>query len=189
VSERIEAVDRPASHTPLDGLPRLAAGLVIVRAPFDDADPQWVVTQALAELEARYDDLSPSEFDHTHGEFDPPSGVFLVARVPSRDRPVGGVGVRPTRLGEPGSGGAPVGEIKRLWVDPDHRGQGTAKALMSQAEAAARALGYVALRLETGERQPEAIALYAALGWTRSDRAWTGGPAECGEYRFAKDIA
>jgi len=189
VSERIEAVDRSASQAPSEGVPRAAAaGLVIGRAPFDDAGPRWVVTQALAELLARYDDLSPGEFDHTVGEFDPPAGAFLVARTVAGGHTVGGVGVRPSRLGAPGPVDAPVGEIKRLWVDPEHRGRGLARALMAHAESAARELGYVTLRLETGEAQPEAIALYTSLGWTRSVRAWTGGPVECGEYRFTKDL-
>ncbi|MGW6201910.1 GNAT family N-acetyltransferase [Kribbella sp. NPDC055110] len=58
------------------------------------------------------------------------------------------------------------GEVKRMYVVPAARGRGYARALLAGLEAAARAAGYSALRLSTGELQPEAIALYESSEYT-----------------------
>lgn len=60
-------------------------------------------------------------------------------------------------------------EIKRMYVEPTCRGQGIAKALMTRLESAAQQRGFVALKLETGIHQPEAIALYRHYGFTECD--------------------
>ncbi len=59
-----------------------------------------------------------------------------------------------------------VAEIKRMYVEPTARGRGVARALLARLEEAARAAGYRELWLETGTRQPEAIALYESSGYT-----------------------
>jgi putative acetyltransferase len=56
--------------------------------------------------------------------------------------------------------------VKRLYVDPTHRGLGLAKRLMGEVEVAARRVGFRRFVLETGIEQPEAIGLYEALGYT-----------------------
>jgi GNAT superfamily N-acetyltransferase len=58
-----------------------------------------------------------------------------------------------------------VAEIKRMYVVPEARGRGLSKMLLAALEAAARLRGWTTLRLETGPRQPEAIALYAGAGY------------------------
>lgn len=58
-----------------------------------------------------------------------------------------------------------VGEIKRMYVRPEHRGRGVARRLIGSAEAVARHRGATALRLATGVRQPEAVSLYESLGY------------------------
>jgi putative acetyltransferase len=60
---------------------------------------------------------------------------------------------------------ADYGEVKRMVVDPAARGQGVARALLRALEAAAADAGCRLLRLETGPYQPEALALYASLGY------------------------
>jgi putative acetyltransferase len=57
------------------------------------------------------------------------------------------------------------GEIKRLYVDERYRGKGLARALMDVLERHAVAWGARVTRLETGIYQPEALALYRALGY------------------------
>lgn len=57
------------------------------------------------------------------------------------------------------------GEIKRMFVNPDARGQGVGKALLSAIETAARSEGIRLLRLETGVRNHEALALYRRNGY------------------------
>ena len=57
------------------------------------------------------------------------------------------------------------GEIKRVFVLPAHRGQGLARRIMQALEAALRQRSICIARLETGILQPEALALYRALGY------------------------
>jgi putative acetyltransferase len=80
---------------------------------------------------------------------------LLVARVDGRA--VGCVGFA---LGEAGQA-----EIKRLFVRPAARGRGIGRALMAQLERRAAEEGVRLLQLETGVKQPEALALYRSLGY------------------------
>lgn len=56
-------------------------------------------------------------------------------------------------------------EIKRVFVAPEARGLGLSKRLMAELERVAVAEGFPLARLETGDRQPEALGLYHALGY------------------------
>jgi GNAT superfamily N-acetyltransferase len=51
-------------------------------------------------------------------------------------------------------------EVKRMFVNPEVRGKGIASLLLVALENWAKELGYEQCVLETGLRQPEAIALY-----------------------------
>ena len=51
-------------------------------------------------------------------------------------------------------------EIKRMYVLPEGRNQGIAKKVLAELEAWAQDLAYARCILETGLKQPEAIALY-----------------------------
>jgi GNAT superfamily N-acetyltransferase len=75
--------------------------------------------------------------------------------------------------GAPVTGGAfrrfdaDTAELKRIWTDRAHRRCGYARALLAALEVETAARGYRRLYLITGNRQPEAEALYDATGWTR----------------------
>lgn len=56
-------------------------------------------------------------------------------------------------------------EIKRMFVQPAHRQRGVARAVLAELESWAAELGYANCVLETGKRQPEAIALYQRSGY------------------------
>jgi len=56
-------------------------------------------------------------------------------------------------------------EVKRVFVDRRVRGQGASRALMAELERLALARGAARLILQTGDRQPEAIALYERIGY------------------------
>lgn len=56
-------------------------------------------------------------------------------------------------------------EVKRMFVQPAHRGQGVAQAMLAELEKWAGELGYATAVLETGKRQPEAIRLYERSGY------------------------
>ena len=51
-------------------------------------------------------------------------------------------------------------EVKRMYVKPEKRGKGAATLVLKDLEVWTRELGYNKCILETGKRQPEAIALY-----------------------------
>lgn len=56
-------------------------------------------------------------------------------------------------------------EVKRMYTLPEHRGKGIAKQVLSELEKWAAELGYAKCMLETGIKQPEAIALYKKSGY------------------------
>jgi GNAT superfamily N-acetyltransferase len=58
-------------------------------------------------------------------------------------------------------------ELKRFFVDPDRRGAGIGRAVITTLEAWAKELGYRAAVLETGVEQARAIALYEGAGYAR----------------------
>ena len=160
-----------------------ASALTTRPEPYGSEGPRWVVARAEEELAVRYGGLDAGEQGLTAAMFDPPAGVFLVARSTERDNrvePVGGVGLR--RVGER----AETGEVRRLWVDPGWRGRGVGRDLMTRLEHAARDMGMTVLRLATGDRQPEAVSLYAAMGWERVYVTPEGAPLLPGWIRFTK---
>ena len=59
-----------------------------------------------------------------------------------------------------------VMEVKRMFTKPGSRGQGFAAIILKELVNWATELGYQKCILETGKRQPEAIALYQKHGFT-----------------------
>jgi putative acetyltransferase len=84
-----------------------------------------------------------------------PGGGLWVAR--REGAPVGCIALRPLS--------PTAGEIKRMYVDPAHRGNGIARALVEHLIEEARARGYDTLRLGTLATMRPAQALYASLGF------------------------
>lgn len=56
-------------------------------------------------------------------------------------------------------------EVKRMYVLPEKRGHGIAGLMLSELEVWAKELNYARCILETGQKQPEAIALYKKEGY------------------------
>ena len=56
-------------------------------------------------------------------------------------------------------------EVKRMYVLPENRGHGIAALILSELEIWAKELNYVRCILETGQKQPAAIALYKKQGY------------------------
>ena len=132
----------------------------------EPADPASVDAQAalrhyLAEIAARIPQgqTGPDEAEAVD-DYRPPDGVFLL--VSAGDTVVGCGAVR--RL-EPG-----VGEVKRMWIDPNARGRGLGRRLLDALEDAAHARGYHRLRLDTHEVLVQAIGLYETQGYRRIGR-------------------
>lgn len=57
-------------------------------------------------------------------------------------------------------------EIKRMYVANPQRRKGVAQEILAELEQWAAELGFEKCVLETGTKQPEAIALYQKLGYT-----------------------
>jgi len=51
-------------------------------------------------------------------------------------------------------------EIKRMYVKPELRGKGIAKLILSELENWGKDEGFTQAKLETGNNQPEALAVY-----------------------------
>jgi GNAT superfamily N-acetyltransferase len=153
------------------------AELVISPEAFDSPGVQSIVLAALDEFDHLYGAGNRGAHDIKTDDFNPPQGVYLVAR--SDDHLAGGVGIRPIVDPE-----LCIGEVKRLWVRPDLRRSGIARRLMDAALAAALARGYRELYLETGPRQPAARQLYERLGWERVDDFPEGAHVHDTGFRF-----
>ena len=123
---------------------------------FDDPAVQALVEAQQAELRGLdgEGDIGPSRDAQM---FEPPSGSFLVVRVDRRAVACGGV----ARFDDERA------ELKRMYVEPAARGHGHGRRLLVALEAEALRLGYVAIVLETGELQQEALGLYTSAGYER----------------------
>jgi GNAT superfamily N-acetyltransferase len=108
-----------------------------------------------AELIARYPEPGANHFRLDPHEVAKGNGAFYLAFV--GDTPVGCGAVRRIDAG--------TAEIKRMYVAPAGRGSGVGRQILTTLEAEARRLGTRRLVLETGERQPEALALYRRAGF------------------------
>lgn len=135
---------------------RLADGRpVVLRAvPYDDPLARELVGRVQQEYVTRYG--GPDEAVVDPAEFEPPVGLFLVAEV---DGVPAGCGAWRVHA-------AGVAEVKRVYVAPEFRRQGLAQLLVAALEQGAAAAGCRSVVLNSGSRQPEALALYAALGYT-----------------------
>ena len=60
-----------------------------------------------------------------------------------------------------------IGEVKRMYTRPSHRGRKIGAAIVERIEALARREGLKRLVLETGDRHPAAWTVYERAGFTR----------------------
>ena len=91
-----------------------------------------------------------------------PEVSFFVARDGEQ---VVGTGAFRRMQGEAATGGAPYGEIKRMFVDPSRRGERIGARLLQTLEDTLRREGYRLALLETGPEQLDAVRLYERCGY------------------------
>ncbi|TJZ41483.1 GNAT family N-acetyltransferase [Streptomyces piniterrae] len=127
----------------------------------------------------KLDELVQQEYDRRYGDggdmtplapemFTPPHGIYLMAYEDRRPLATGGW----RAIEDPAEGyAAGDAEIKRMFVLPEARGRGLARRILAALEADARAAGRIRMVLETGTKQPEAIALYTSSGYRILDKA------------------
>ena len=143
--------------------------MVFERRPAGDSPARELIAAMVAEVTGLYggsleeDPRSPSA---TPADFSPPGGACLVGfGEDGAAACVGGV----KRLDDQ------TAEIKRMYVVPEARGRGAARALLAALEDAARELGYTRVRLDTGPDQRHARALYESAGY-REIPDYNGNP-------------
>lgn len=110
-----------------------------------------------AELTARYPEDGAVHTRLDAADVAPGRGVLLLAWDEQTDEPLGCGAVRLRERGE--------AEIKRMYVRLGARGRRVGTVLLAALEAEASALLATRLVLETGERQPESLALYRRAGF------------------------
>lgn len=132
----------------------------VLPVPGDDPGLVRLATEQQRELARRYAQ------NPEHGFAQPPLSpeTIWLLLLGDDSAPLGCVAVQSLSHTLPGAA-HDAGEIKRLYVKPAARGQSHSLTLMTEAELVAWRAGYRTLQLETGLRQPEALALYRRLGY------------------------
>lgn len=115
-----------------------------------------VVVELNEELQAEYRRRygGPDETPLDAAQFRTPGGVFLVVKCGETVVGMGGWRSRDDDA-----------ELKRMYVRPSHQRLGVARRLLAELEATAFAAGRARIVLETGNAQPEALALYKSSGY------------------------
>jgi GNAT superfamily N-acetyltransferase len=130
--------------------------VVIRREDLESEAAAHLIPALNTELSGVYPEPGANHFGLDPADVAPGRGAFLVAY--REDKPVGCGAVR---LLDPATA-----ELKRMYVEPERRGEGIGRKLVEALEAEARRLGAGRVLLETGTRQTAALALYVRCGFT-----------------------
>ncbi|MEU8000980.1 GNAT family N-acetyltransferase [Catellatospora sp. NPDC049111] len=134
---------------------------IAVQDPDDDVSRE-LTAEFLADIGERYERSGTTSAPALDlSELRAPDGTWLV--MYDGDDPIGCGGLR--RCDDHSA------EVRRVFLRPAARGRNLARTMMAELEDVARRRGYRRIRLDTGDRQPEALQLYR-----------TGGYHEIGDY-------
>lgn len=125
---------------------------------FDDPHLHQLIHKLDAELLERY----PPEEIFTLDFNDPHVREISFAVAYRGVEPVGCGAIRPLEGKE--------AELKRFFVVREHRGSGTAAAILRHLEEGALQDGFRIIKLETGPEQPESLRFYAKHGYAEIPR-------------------
>ncbi len=125
----------------------------IVRTVEDNADFLSLVELLDAELRIR-----DGEEHGFYAQFNKPVGLSGVVIAFDDGEPAGCGAFKRYEEG--------VAEIKRMYVKPESRGRRIAALVLRELETWATESGFANCILETGHKQPEAIALYSREGYS-----------------------
>lgn len=140
---------------------RTSAELELRATGYDDPVAAALIEAVQQEYVQRYGGRDAMTVDPA--EVRPPEGLFLLAELAGRPAGCGGWRRHRTAAGSPHES---VVELKRMYVVPAARRQGVALSLLAELERTAAAAGHSRVVLNSGNRQPEALALYAGAGYT-----------------------
>lgn len=129
---------------------------------FGHPDAAKLNDQVQAEYGVRYGDggdATPMDA----ADFEPPNGRYLIA-YDELGTPVASGGWRAQDENGEGNQDGDA-ELKRMYVVDAMRGRGLARRILAALEDDARAAGRTRMVLETGAKQPEAVALYTSSGY------------------------
>jgi putative acetyltransferase len=126
--------------------------LTLIRTDSEHTDFRKLVALLDQDLAIRDGD------DHAfYAQFNKVDAIKEVIVAYQNDVPVGCGAIKPFSITE--------AEIKRMFVHTDYRKQGIAAQIVTELENWAIELGFTSTVLETGKKQPEAIALYQKIGY------------------------
>ncbi len=175
----------PPTELPDETINAIARFVAILRSnqirlaeePYDGPGGQTLVPAYVEEIRAMYQDWTPEVPPRlTPRDVEPPNGRWLVAYRGAQ--PIGCAALK--RLDDS------TAEIKRVYVAPEARGTGVARALLARLEEIAQTVGYDRLRLDTGARQRASVALFTSIGYEQIPD-YNGNPV--GAYWFEKRLA
>ena len=133
--------------------------LQVVRVPITHPDAQALIEAVQAEYVARYGGQDESPVDPA--DFEDPQGRFYVGYLDGTPVATGAWRRSSVRA----LGAEVTAEVKRMYVVPAAQRRGVARRMLVHLEATAAEAGIEAMVLETGMKQPEAIALYTSSGY------------------------
>lgn len=134
----------------------------IRRVLYDHPDAVKLDAEVQAEYAVRYGDDGDAT-PMNPADFTPPHGIFLLA-YDDTGAPVACGGWRAQDANGEGNRDGDA-ELKRMYVIEQTRRRGLARRILAALEEDARAAGRIRMVLETGIKQPEAIALYTSSGY------------------------
>ena len=139
--------------------PLASPELVITRVPITHPDALRLIDEVQDFYVERYG--SPDTAPIEPSDFEDPRGQYFLGLL-------GGVAVASgawRRSTVAALGTEATAEIKRMYVAPSAQRRGLARRMLTHLETTAAAAGVEALILETGLKQPEAMALYTSSGY------------------------
>ncbi|WP_316827568.1 GNAT family N-acetyltransferase [Pedobacter miscanthi] len=126
--------------------------LTLIRTDSDHADFRQLVALLDQDLAVRDGE------DHAfYAQFNKVDAIKEVIVAYQNEVAVGCGAIKPFSAAE--------AEVKRMFVHPDYRKQGIAAKIVTELETWAAEFGFSSTVLETGKKQPEAIALYQKAGY------------------------
>jgi len=128
------------------------SNLTLIKTDSDNVDFRALVALLDKDLAVRDGE------DHAfYAQFNKVDAIKEVIVAYHDENPIGCGAIKPFSATE--------AEVKRMFVHLDYRKQGIAAKVLNALEGWATELGFSSCVLETGKKQPEAIALYQKVGY------------------------